>query len=367
MSSTSASERVLHAFDRLKTVDRARAIAAVIEDSRCDHAMAEWGLDAATSVFDRASVSGISRDIDGVRVAVSLAESVATAPLRSMALPFLRGARSVLARAPSAQRAVARLWAELLIESDLDCVCDDVRDAPQWLDETMRRGVDLVIAFGSDERVERVRSQVSAAGGSFEGYGHGAGVAWIDARASDESLVQTAWDFCAYDGVGCLSPELLWVSGDSAEVLATAERLASAMARWSTTHPRGARSPEERVFERNWRSSTAAAVEWFSRGEWGSVAVVDDRAASLVRPMGARNVLLRAAGDGDTTALDWLRANARWLTTVGVDDATRARVELVRSEQSTVFFARIAALGAMQRPPLDGEADPRWARAQRAP
>ncbi|MBL8679171.1 MAG: hypothetical protein JNK05_08405 [Myxococcales bacterium] len=359
MSSSSTSERVLRAIHRLQTAERQRALDAVVSDGRCSPAMAAWGLDAALSVFDRDAVASLARVHEGARVAVALAESVPTAPLRSIVLPLLQGAQRVRVRAPRAQRAVGSLWSALLVDEGLACQWDDEEDGDRWLERVSKTGADTVVAFGSDARIERLRAAVS--GARLQGYGHGAGAAWIDSAAIDDVVEQIAWDFCAYDGVGCLSPEVLWVSGDHDAALRVAERLASAMARWATSHPRGARGREELVFERGWRASTAAASEWFSRGEWGSVALLSEDAASVVRAMGARNVILRLAGEDNTNALDWFRAHARALTSVATDDATRPVIERLGDDRSLGFCGRIVAPGDMQRPPLDGEADPRSA------
>jgi hypothetical protein len=254
------------------------------------------------------------------------------------------------------------VWSAVLSDEGLACQWDDDEDGDRWLERVLKIGVDTVVAFGSDARVEHIRAEVSVAGARLQGYGHGAGAAWISSAASDEDIEQIAWDFCAYDGVGCLSPEVLWVSGDRDATLATAERLASAMARWATSHPRGARSREELVFERSWRASTAAASEWFSRGDWGSVALLGESATSVVRAMGARNVLVRLAGEDDANARDWFRAHAWELTTVATDEGTRPTIERLAADEHLGFCARFVVPGAMQRPPLDGEADPRSAR-----
>ncbi len=359
MSEGGPSERVLRAVERLRTTARDGALDAIIADGRSSRAMAEWGLDAATTVFDPASVAALGLSLEGERVAVALAESVATAPVRSMALPLLQGALWIRVRAPRAQRVVAELWGELLRGEGLACEVERAEDGDLWLDDVLKTGVDRVVAFGGDERVARLRASVSSAGASFVGHGHGAGAAWVGSAPGDDEIEQIAWDFCAYDGVGCLSPEVLWVTGDGGRARLVAERVVGALERWAQRLPRGPRSREEVVAERGWRAATAAAAEWFSGGAWGSVALVSDRAASVVRARGARNVLVRAAGESGESALEWLRASARWLTTVATDRATRDAVEALRAEESLGFRGRIVAPGEMQRPPLDGEADPR--------
>ncbi len=125
--------------------------------------MAAWGLDVALSVFDRDAIASLAHVCEGERVAVALAESVPTAPLRSIVLPLLQGARSVRVRAPRAQRAVASLWSAVLADEGLACQWDD-EDGDRWLERVLKIGVATVVAFGSDARVERVRAELSVAG-----------------------------------------------------------------------------------------------------------------------------------------------------------------------------------------------------------
>lgn len=357
-------EAVLRAVERLRGDLRRRALEAVVADGAYSEAMAHWGLDGSTKVLDRASVRQVSSEQGarwaGRRVAIALAESVATAPVRSLLLPFLRGARSVRARPPRRQRAVPQLVGEALSEQGLDCTIELDEDGERWLGRVLNTGVDQVVAFGSDERVERARSAARAAGVAFTGHGHGMGVAWVDGVVSDEDVHRIAWDFCAYDGFGCLSPAMLWVTGDAQVARSLAERLAAAMAHWEREVARGPLDRVRAARERAWRAAAAAASEWFSGKDAWFVASLAEEASDAISSIGGRTVVVRAGTpDG---VLAWMRERARWLTTIAVDARARSLLEGARARDAlewSALRARVVRPGWMQRPPLDGEADPR--------
>ncbi len=354
---------VLRVIERLLDGDRSRAIDAIIADGGYNIAMAEWGLDAAATVFDRASVQQFASEngqqLKGSSVALSLAKSVATAPVRSIALPLLRGASAVSVRASRGQRAVARLVSELMVSEGLAVDFDESdRDGESWLNDVLNTGVSTVIAFGGDASVERARSMASERGARCEGHGHGMGAAWVDGVVSDDEVLQIAWDFCAYDGSGCLSPAALWVTGSTGEAVSLGARLARAMERWSAERPRGALSREWVAHERAWRAGAAAAAASFERGSGFSVAVFAQGEGAMVSPIGARNVIVRCAGETGDAAATWIEANARWLTVVACDARASERLKALNLLK---FTGRTSALGEMQRPPLDGEADRRAA------
>lgn len=363
MFERTAVDRVASVIERLRGDARARCVAALIADGGYSEAMAEWGIDAATSAMDRGAldvyVASHGDELAGQRVALALARSVATAPIRSIALCFLRGARSVRVRGPRTQRAVAKLVVELAANEGLDCELTDELDGREWLRANLKSGVDTVIAFGADAFVDEARAWVMASGARFEGSGHGEGVAWVSSAASDDEIEGIAWDFCAYDGVGCLSPSALWVTGGEVEAQAVATRLAAAMERWSLRAARGSLGREGAAHERAWRAGAAAAAQSVVLGKGFCVLVFREGEGDHVAPLGARNVIVRSAGALGASAQRWIADHARWLTVIAVDRVTRASLERVRSELAATLSARVVEPGAMQSPPFDGEADPR--------
>jgi hypothetical protein len=361
----SAVERsVLAAIERLLGAERETAIEAIVADGGYSRAMAEWGLDAAATVFDREAIERtVARTggaLEGETVALSLAKSVATAPLRSMALPLLRGARALKVRAPRAQRAFGRIVGEALRAEGLAVEFDESQqDGARWCASVLNTGASVLVSFGGDAAVERGRALASASGARFEGHGHGAGASWVDGAVSDDAVLQIAWDFCAYDGAGCLSPSVLWVTGALNEAVAMGARVAQAMARWASERPRGATSREWAAHERSWRAGAAAAATSFEGGRAFCVVVFAPGEGEGVSAIGARNVVVRCAGPSGEGAARWVSESARWLTTVSGDEPARARVSALGL---AAFRGRLVEFGAMQRPPLDGEADPRGER-----
>lgn len=365
MSERSVVERIAAVLERLQYRERERSLRALIADGGYCDAMAEWALDAACSVCSRDAldryVAAHGRELAGQRVALALARSVVTAPVRSIALCFLRGGARVSVRAPRSQRAVTALLVEQFEREGFDCAIDDETEREEWLRSNLKSGVDTVIAFGSDAWVEQARALVAASGARFEGRGHGEGVAWVDSAISDEEIAQIAWDFCAYDGVGCLSPSALWVTGGEREACMVGARIAAAMERWGREVPRGSLGREGAVHERAWRAGAAATAVSVVRGESFCVLVFSEGEGNRVHAFGARNVIVRCAGVDGVKAVQWIEEHARWLTVIAVDRVTRARLEKVRVALGGALQARVVSPGEMQRPPLDGEADPRAA------
>lgn len=363
MFERSVVDRVVAVLERLQHNERARCVEALIADGGYSVAMAEWGIDAAIAVMSRDAVESYvaehGAELAGQRVALGLARSVATAPIRSIALCFLRGASAVRVRAPRAQRAVTALWSELAKDEGLDCEIDGELDGRAWLRARAKGDADTVIVFGSDESVQDARALI--AGGRFEGHGHGEGVAWIDASVTDDEVQRIAWDFCAYDGVGCLSPSALWVTGSALDARAVSARIAEAMQRWSREVARGPLGREAIVHERAWRSSAAAAATSMLRGDGYCVLVFGEGEGERVSSFGARNVIVRCAGADGASAARWIEEHAQRLTAIAVDAASRARLDRVRGALGRSLQARVVCPGEMQRPPLDGEADPRAA------
>ncbi len=339
---------------------RARAIEAIERDSGVSRAMAEWGLDASCSVIDTASIEAFrareGETLAGMNVALGLARSVATAPLRSIAVAFSRGASKVWARAPRAQRAVTALVVEAFAREGFAIEDSDADDGESWLRERIEQGAGAAIVFGGDPWIERARAIVGGRA-RFEGHGHGLGASWVAGAVSDAEIEQIAWDFCAYDGDGCLSPQVVWVEGDAD---ALGERLAEAMASWGERVARGLVSRERAVMERGWRAGAAAAARGFRAGRGWSVAVFGEGTGEGVRAIGGRNVVVRASEDG-ASARGWMEQNARWVTALGVSEGARERVSAWAAERGRAsgFRGRVCDVGRAQRPGFDGEADPR--------
>jgi hypothetical protein len=114
---------------------------------------------------------------------------------------------------------------------------------------------DAVIVHGSDETIAALRAKTPP-GKIFLGHGHKAslGIVWQDVDFA--SCPGAARDASLFDQQGCLSPQVLYVRENRAGFArAYAERLASAMDRFNSAHPRGPLAVEEKAAIANLRAA----------------------------------------------------------------------------------------------------------------
>ncbi len=291
-----------------------------------------------TARYDETSVRALAdASLVGRRVAVVLAASVATAPLRAVVLPWLAGAASVALRPSRRQPSLARHVVETL-------GAGAVREV-----DAIPADVDHVIAYGSDETLARIRDALPASV-TFAGYGHGFGVAWVSLTATDdvgEVARAVAMDVALYDQHGCLSPQTVFVRGDARRFAAALHDALSAIER---ELPRGKMEAADGARVMQWQGQVAVRASWFRRGASHSVALMDD--AEVVGSPGDRNVTV-ARVDAIEALTRALEPHAEHITVVGAHDpyGTARWPEAMR--------ARVVAVGAMQDPPLDGPEDAR--------
>lgn len=258
------------------------------------------------------------------RVHVILSANVFVAPLRAIAIAFAASDRVTVK--PSRREPV---FATALIEALGDprvTLASDLPDSGE------------IHVYGRDETIAEVR-RAARPGVIVRGHGAGMGVALVtgDFARAAKALAD---DVIAFDQRGCLSPRVAFVVGDAG---AFGRALFEALE--STAVPRGKLDPAEAADLARW-TSTLDYAGTLHRGASCAVGVLDARAIPpsgrhvLVRPLSAPADLLAALGD-----------DARFVTAVGSDlplDSLRA----IAPEH-----ARLSALGAMQRPPLDGPVD----------
>src|SRR4051812_12695511 len=99
------------------------AIADLCADGAISREMAAWALRSCTARFDARSLGalGAHRDLEGQRTAIVLAHSVATGPLRAIAMPLLRGASHVLVRPARGQTRFAQRVAAHMAPMPVEC------------------------------------------------------------------------------------------------------------------------------------------------------------------------------------------------------------------------------------------------------
>lgn len=282
----------------------------------------------------------VDRAGDVSRVAVVLSANVFVAALRAVALARA-ASEDVVVRPSRRDPAFARALVEAAVAlGDKGLRLDDELDVG-----TLDRGE--LHVYGRDETIADVRAKASPRV-RVRGHGAGMGVVLVSAGADLAKAAQgIADDVVVFDQRGCLSPRLAFVLGDEARASALADAVHSELDRLEATVPRGAVPTDER----------AAAGRYVATMTYACRALVGAQHAIGVAPPGApvvlpppyRNLHVAAcASIADATRL--LEPLAKAVVSVGSDDLEAARA-LAPS------WARIAALGMMQRPPLDGPVD----------
>ncbi len=276
---------------------------------------------------------------DSREVHVILSANVFVAPLRALAIARAAAARVTVR--PSPRDATL---ARVLIEA--------ARDAAITL--TNERDVRAVRAddihvYGRDETIAAVRL-CARAGVRVRGHGAGLGLAVITRTAimppAAESL---ASDVVLFDQRGCLSPRLVLVEGDESRAEQFAQALHECLAARAERIPRGELSEQEREQAAQWRETVAFAGQLWT-GASHAVGTTSSTAPLLVPPPG-RHVHVAAVPTIDELTAR-LRSFERFVVTVGTDDPIRLTARVPA-------HARVARLGFMQRPPLDGPVDQR--------
>ena len=139
----------------------------------------------------------------------------------------------------------AALWGRLFVESLADvspglAQCVTLAQWPggtQDLDAALCRGAGLVMAHGSDETLRALRC-LCPARTPFVGYGHRVSFAVVpEGQGTAEAALGLARDVLLYDQAGCLSPQTVFVEGESGQAEEFAGRLAEALAQTVAAYP----------------------------------------------------------------------------------------------------------------------------------
>lgn len=276
------------------------------------------------------------------RVHVILSANVFVGALRALALA-LAASPHVYVRPSRREGVLARLLTRALDEAGgvtRVTLVDEIAPLPG----------DEVHVYGRDETIREVRAKLSP-DVLVRGHGAGFGLAVIEAGAKlERQAAALAWDVIPFDQRGCLSPRIVLVPEEDAATFA--EQLAQALEDRHRLVPRGRVFDEERAAASTWMS-TVAMTGGLHRGSWGAVGV-DLTARTLLLPPPGRHVHVTAVRDSDhMKAL--LSPLASFITTIG--HATDGPLTL--AARSLAPRARLAELGQMQRPPLDGPVDRR--------
>jgi hypothetical protein len=209
-------------------------------------------------------------------------------------------------------------------------------------------GADAVHVYGRDSTVAAVRARVGAET-AVVGHGAGLGVAYLTrAAALDRSAAALARDVAAFDQRGCLSARVAIVEGDAARAHDFAAALHEHLTDLDVRVPRGGLADDERAEAVRWREALAFAGRVYAGA--GHAIGVPDRPDLALPPPGRHVHVVAAAGLEAARAL--LAPIAGAVVTVGTDAPTPGA-------DVAPAHARVAKLGRMQRPPLDGPVDRR--------
>ncbi len=265
------------------------------------------------------------------RVHVILSASVFVAPLRAIALALAASDRVTVR--PSRREPH---FAKALIDHLRDA---RVTLAPNLQPEDVEEGE--IHIYGRDDTIERVRARAKEHV-TVRGHGNGMGIALVTGDLAGAASALAA-DVVPFDQRGCLSPRVAFVVGDAR---AFAEHLFAALEERAKVIPRGALDAGE-LQDFAWWGSTVEYAGVLHRGASSAVGVLPE---PLYPPSG-RHVLVRPLlSVHDLPRV--LDRDARFVIAVGSDAPGVAR-------EVAPGHARVSALGAMQKPPLDGPVDRR--------
>ena len=201
--------------------------------------------------------------------------------------------------------------------------------------------------YGHDATIADLRKRARACVRVL-GHGSGLGVAWISSRADvAQAARDLADDVVVFDQRGCLSPRMALVEGTAASADAFADALHAELERLGVVVPRGVLPADERAAsDRYIATMTYAHRALVGTGHAIGIAPPD---APLIASPAYRHVHVAPCAT-ETAARTLLQPLLASVVSLGSDDREAARRLAPR-------WARLSALGRMQRPRLDGPVD----------
>jgi acyl-CoA reductase-like NAD-dependent aldehyde dehydrogenase len=270
------------------------------------------------------------------RCHVILAANVCTAALRAVALA-LAASPSVTIRPSRRDPGLALILARELALT----LTDTITAAPG----------DALHVYGSDATIAEVRAS-TAEGVHVRGHGTGLGIAVVGADVDlDDAARALAADVIPFDQRGCLSPRFALVEGGEDRVSTFAQSLHIALLELGERVPRGPLDEATLAAIALHSAAIDAVGERFTGPQ--HLVSLDLAPRALLLPPAARVLHVVPASAADAVRL--LGPWARLVTTVG----SAGRGALLDATLALAPEARPAALGRMQRPPLDGPVDRR--------
>jgi hypothetical protein len=286
---------------------------------------------------------------DAPRCVVVLAANVCTAALRAVAFAVAT-APAVLVRPSRRDGVLADLLVrELSVDPMFRAAGGSLALAPAVPPPSPG---DELHAYGSDAAMESLAAALPA-GVVVRKHGTGMGVAVVGTdQDEEEAAAALARDVVPFDQRGCLSPRAALVEGGAARAAAFARALDDAVGALGAIVPRGPLDDSARAEIAMYRAAIEAVGE-IHEGP-GHMVGLDPAPRALVLPPAAR--VVHVVPVEAFAAVSLLGAWVGHLTSVGGGDGP-----LARAVRAAAPGARAAALGEMQRPPLDGPVDLRVA------
>ncbi len=275
----------------------------------------------------------VSRVRPAEAVTVVLAANVFTASVRAVALA-LAASQRVFVRPSRRDPAFARALVQTLADPRVTCVSDVPR-------------VGVVHAYGRDATLRAIAVET---GVPVWAHGAGLGAAVVSRRADVRaSAALLAQDVILFDQRGCLSPRVAFVVGDLGRSQDFASALAAELASAEERVPCGPFSSAERAAVLVARDVACMCGDVV--GEVGRMVAILEPGGDALPPLfpPGRHITVVSAPDEATVGAR-LAAFGQAVVAVGGDDASFAR-------RVAPPWARVASLGQLQRPRLDGPVD----------
>ncbi len=213
--------------------------------------------------------------------------------------------------------------------------------------ETWMEKAEAVVIFGSDETVRNVSRQILPAQRLIV-HGHKISLGLVRNECSPELAKRIAGDLFVFDQLGCLSPQLLYVAGDSrrfARELALQFQKAPPTRTPPVTQQEIAASL--RSFREEWkfRAATIPDVNIWESDQSLDWAVIHDPSSTLSPNPLYGTIFVKPMPTDLRSALLPVR---RYIATIGVDPVDRALVKAAIN----IGAQRVCAIGQMQNPPV---------------
>ncbi len=281
-----------------------------------------------------------SRTPECRRAHVLLSANVFVASLRAIAIA-IAAAPQVCVRASRREPLMAELLAQAAPEQF------------QLVDELQANPGDHYWAYGNDVSLRQIRLSLNR-DVVFHAHGSGYGIVVItdteidDEQSSRQIARALVEDVVPFDQRGCLSPRIVLVQGSSEAARLLQRTVADEMKKREAQIPLGDISREERAQIARYRDTLCMAGEVLDAGS-GWVSLETQILPWILPPIG-RILHIRPTKNAIEDAL----AHAAKLTTIGVGSTEASTASRLQTAFPNV---RIAKLGQMQRPKLDGPVD----------